>query len=720
MSNPSHNPNPSVPDRALPVTRPVRLNPVPADYAPAYPRRLTADEIEQFLRPGLFRRFSPATMMAGAVIAAALSGGCDGESDSASAAAPGGTGASGAGKSTRTDPQLRAKVEQIALEVLGPYRARMSWNDDASLCLEKRLSSNPPVKTPSIPISYGNSYVGLFDTNAAKEATRRMFAAYGIELEASVKVKGDGFEFIADGYDPRRRVGFKLLVPGGRTRLADNKPVAGPASEVLAAEELPALDEAVKSGTVNVFVADATDFPNMDGDQFTAMEYYLASVVDYLNWVHGDRTVELNKVLGKLPGAARKRHHREQWPPLPGGDFEADEDLKRWRATDGKVSISREWSGFGERGLLVELEPGGSVTYTPPEDEPLFVRPDFLVFRCDLYCPDLAAARAGTNITVTLIGEDDRRAAFVMALGERWARFEWAPGSSRRPPFKRLHGLTITTDSRSPIRFYVDDLAVQMKRPGDPDEPPRPKTLEEREKEREEAERQARVEVFKGQLARPLPEVEFDDTPLADVLQFLRDVTALNLCVDRPALRAAGIDLNTRVSLRCQKVPVADVLHRALAVASPQLRHGVLGDGVLLVSTESALQAPREILLPDRGGDATANAVAGQALRRPLPHVHFENAHFADVVDFLKDVTNLDVRVDWPRLKEAGVRPDAPVHMELSRVRVDEVLQLVIRDAAGDAPVSVAVWDGKLVIGTAGTFEASSPPDARTVAASDR
>ena len=43
MSNPSHNPNPSVPDRALPVTRPVRLNPVPADYAPAYPRRLTAD-----------------------------------------------------------------------------------------------------------------------------------------------------------------------------------------------------------------------------------------------------------------------------------------------------------------------------------------------------------------------------------------------------------------------------------------------------------------------------------------------------------------------------------------------------------------------------------------------------------------------------------------------------------------------------------------------------
>ena len=100
--------------------------------------------------------------------------------------------------------------------------------------------------------------------------------------------------------------------------------------------------------------------------------------------------------------------------------------------------------------------------------------------------------------------------------------------------------------------------------------------------------------------------------------------------------------------------------------------------------------------------------------------MHFENAHFADVVEFLKDVTNLDVRVDWPRLKEAGVRPDAPVHMELSRVRVDEVLQLVIRDAAGDAPVSVAVWDGKLVIGTAGTFEASSPPDARTVAASDR
>jgi hypothetical protein len=260
-----------------------------------------------------------------------------------------------------------------------------------------------------------------------------------------------------------------------------------------------------------------------------------------------------------------------------------------------------------------------------------------------------------------------------------------------------------------------------MKRPGDPDEPPRPKSLEVREKEREEAETKARADAFQARLRRPLQEVSFDGAPLADVIQFLRDVTGLNLHVDRLALKAAGVDLNTPISVDARKIPAEDALQQALAAASPELRHVVLYDDVLVVSTESALRVRRDVLLPDLGTDARLNGQARKMLYRPIPEVSFNDGpHFVDVLDFIKDVTNLDVRVDWPRLKAAGVGPNAPVYIDLLQPRMNQVLQLVIREAAGDALVFAAVWDGKLIIGTAETFAASSPPAANTVAAGAR
>ena len=36
----------------------------------------------------------------------------------------------------------------------------------------------------------------------------------------------------------------------------------------------------------------------MDGDLYTPTQYYLASVIDYLNWVHGDREIDHSRILG--------------------------------------------------------------------------------------------------------------------------------------------------------------------------------------------------------------------------------------------------------------------------------------------------------------------------------------------------------------------------------------------------------------------------------------
>src|SRR5690348_18508362 len=49
-------------------------------------------------------------------------------------------------------------------------------------------------------------------------------------------------------------------------------------------------------------------------------------------------------------------------------------------------------------------------------------------------------------------------------------------------------------------------------------------------------------------LARRLPSLSFDQVGLPDVIDFLRDVSGSNICLNKSALKSAGIDENTLVT----------------------------------------------------------------------------------------------------------------------------------------------------------------------------
>jgi hypothetical protein len=264
------------------------LRPVRADYDPGYPRHLTPEEIETLLRPGLFRRFGRETLAAGAVLAGAWLG--------QAAPLPGPGELPKTGLSTRKDKEFHDKVHKITAEILGDKVG--SWNAQTLIDLKATLPSNPPVKYPHIPISFGNSYVGIFDVEKAREATRKMFAQWGIELQKDVPVKGPGYEFVPDGYNKELRIGFKIALPDDGNRRGQ-KIEPEPEERKLDDKEMQALDTDIKAGKLRIFVVKAQAFPNMDGDLYTPMEYYLASVIDYLNWVHGDKEIDKTSVLDK-------------------------------------------------------------------------------------------------------------------------------------------------------------------------------------------------------------------------------------------------------------------------------------------------------------------------------------------------------------------------------------------------------------------------------------
>ena len=57
-----------------------------------------------------------------------------------------------------------------------------------------------------------------------------------------------------------------------------------------------------------------------------------------------------------------------------------------------------------------------------------------------------------------------------------------------------------------------------------------------------------------------LPEVRFDKTPLSDVVDFLRDISAANIFVAWKPLEEAGVSKKTRVSMRLREARLGDVL----------------------------------------------------------------------------------------------------------------------------------------------------------------
>jgi beta-lactamase regulating signal transducer with metallopeptidase domain len=93
-----------------------------------------------------------------------------------------------------------------------------------------------------------------------------------------------------------------------------------------------------------------------------------------------------------------------------------------------------------------------------------------------------------------------------------------------------------------------------------------------------------------------------------------------------------------------------------------------------------------------------ANAQTAELLKRPIADIKFEGQALSDVVDYFRDVTKVDILVEWPALEQMGVTRDAPVTLRLREpTPADAVLTLMFR-AMGD-DLRYEIDKGVVVIG---------------------
>ncbi len=96
---------------------------------------------------------------------------------------------------------------------------------------------------------------------------------------------------------------------------------------------------------------------------------------------------------------------------------------------------------------------------------------------------------------------------------------------------------------------------------------------------------QARVnDQTRALLERRLPMINFQDTALYDVMEFLRDVSGANVHVNWKALEAAGIKRDGTVTLKLRDVSLRKVLNLVLSEAGSGLTY-MIDEGVIEITT---------------------------------------------------------------------------------------------------------------------------------------
>lgn len=208
-------------------------------------------------------------------------------------------------------------------------------------------------------------------------------------------------------------------------------------------------------------------------------------------------------------------------------------------------------------------------------------------------------------------------------------------------------------------------------------------------------------EAFK-KLRRPLPDVKLNQMRFDDAIQFLENASGVKFDVDWNALEAVGISRTAPVTIHGHGIDSITAMNRILAAAAPKqtLSWGVQ-NGVMKIAL--ARNRTRQM----------------QAfMDRTLPQVQFDKVGLADVFDFLRDVSGVNIIVDWKALEAAGINRNKPVSARLRNVSFSKALSTILDSAGGPrAKLGYRIDDSLLTISTAAQL--SNPVVVQTYEISD-
>lgn len=206
-------------------------------------------------------------------------------------------------------------------------------------------------------------------------------------------------------------------------------------------------------------------------------------------------------------------------------------------------------------------------------------------------------------------------------------------------------------------------------------------------------------------LAQPLEakiaEVKFSAVPFADVIAQLQETSAQNLSVNWKALEARGINRATAVTVDLNDVTLEQALADICASLDRDKKAGITfkdDDGVVCISTgEDLAKRDKAEPLPARGNEPAAQQT-DEMLNRQMPEINFNQIAVRDAIEFIHDVAQLQIEVNWDALEKAGIKNTSPTTIRVKNLSLRRTLRLLLDDVGGDREKLDYVVDGDHIL----------------------
>ena len=118
--------------------------------------------------------------------------------------------------------------------------------------------------------------------------------------------------------------------------------------------------------------------------------------------------------------------------------------------------------------------------------------------------------------------------------------------------------------------------------------------------------------------------------------------------------------------------------------------------------------------VPPFHGDEAAERKIREVLNSPT-QIEFVETPMKNVVDYLKDLHHIEIQLDEPALKEAGVDDSKPVTRNLKGISLRSALRMVL----GDMQLKYVIHDGVLLITSSAKAESEEYMETRAYAVGD-
>jgi uncharacterized membrane protein YgcG len=114
----------------------------------------------------------------------------------------------------------------------------------------------------------------------------------------------------------------------------------------------------------------------------------------------------------------------------------------------------------------------------------------------------------------------------------------------------------------------------------------------------------------------------------------------------------------------------------------------------------AALSLAVILLASTAASAAQTNSSIKASLQKEIPSLNLSNVSFGDSIEFLRDITGLNINVNWKQLELLHVTKETPVNVRLRQISTRRALSLILAEAGGATPLTYYIDEGVIEITT--------------------